>query len=98
MEAQVLGAWVGRKQVARLCVHRNAGVDVPRVARHSSLDWIASKELSAHLSRLQDKLSAMFFFPELERYLQGHSRYINRHGTTGGSGASFPWGNYGDPA
>lgn len=47
--------------VAWLCVHGSAGVDVPRVARHSNLDWIAFKELSAHLSRPQDKLSAMFF-------------------------------------
>ena len=83
------------RSVAQLCVHgsASAGVDVPRVARHSRLDRIAFKDLSVHLSRPQDRLSAMVFLPELQRY----SRYFDGHGATG-NGSSFPWGNYGDPA
>lgn len=65
------------RSVAQLCVHgsASAGVDVPRVARHSRLDRIAFKDLSAHLSRPQDRLSAMVFLPELQRY----SRYFDGH-------------------
>lgn len=44
----------------------DGGGDAPGVARYSSLDWIAFKELSAHLSRPQDRFSEMCFLPELQ--------------------------------
>lgn len=69
--------------------------DAPRVAQHSSLDQIAFKELSAHLSRPQDKFSAMCFLPELQIQQARGQAWHHCHASTGGSGASFPGGTMG---